>query len=85
MYVCMYVVTSLALAQQLKRFIALVNFYGKFFPNVISYQMKLEQLIRGNKKNDRMLLKWDLNTEASEATLLGRNLRRWIWPFTRKN
>ena len=52
-------------AQEFKRFIAMVNFYRKFLPNAISYQMKLQQLISGNKKNDRTPLKWDLDTEAA--------------------
>ena len=42
----------------------MVNFYRKFLPNAISFQMKLPQLIGANKQNDRTPLMWDLNTEA---------------------
>lgn len=52
-------------AQELKRFIAMMNFYRKFLPHAISYQMQLQQLIDGNKKNDRTPIVWSTSTEAA--------------------
>lgn len=37
-------------AQELKRFIAMINFYRKFLPHAIAYQTQLQELIVGNKK-----------------------------------
>lgn len=36
--------------QELKRSIAMINFYRKFLPQPASYQMLLQELITGNKK-----------------------------------
>ena len=52
-------------AQELKRFINMINFYRKFLPHAISYQMILQQLIEGNVKNDRTPVSWTSDAEAA--------------------
>lgn len=52
-------------AQELKRFIAMLNFYRKFLPHAIDYQMHLQRLIIGNKKNDRTPIMWNNIAEVS--------------------
>lgn len=46
-------------AQELKRFIAMINFYRKFLPHAVKYQMHLQKLIVGNKNNDLAPLEWN--------------------------
>ena len=46
-------------AQELKRFLALINFYRRFIPKAVHNQMKLQALIVGNKKNDTTEICWD--------------------------
>lgn len=41
------------MVKQLKSFLAMLNFYRKFFPNAMTYQAKLLEMIPGNKRNDR--------------------------------
>lgn len=43
----------------LRRFIALLNFYRRFLPNAAYKQGKLQKLIKTNKKNDRTPVEWD--------------------------
>lgn len=50
---------------ELKRFLAAINFYRRFLPNAVKNQMILEQLIVGNKKNDKTEIIW--NDEAKIA------------------
>lgn len=45
-------------AKQLKRFLALINFYRRFIPNAVNRQSVLQSLIIGNKKNDTTPIKW---------------------------
>lgn len=53
------------IAQQLKKFLATVNFYRKFLPNAVEYQRVLTEMIPGNKKNDKTPLIW--NDEREKA------------------
>lgn len=50
-------------AKELKRFIAVINFYRKFIPHATKHQSKLQSLITGNKKNDRTPVSWTPETE----------------------
>lgn len=43
---------------ELKRFIAMINFYRRFIPNAAATQLRLQKLILGNKKNDKTPLIW---------------------------
>lgn len=52
-------------AYELRRFLAMLNFYHRFQPNAALHQEKLQRLIKGNKKKDKTVLKWD--SEAEEA------------------
>ena len=45
-------------AQDLKRFNMMINFYRDFLPSAASIQMRLQALIIGNKKKDMTVLKW---------------------------
>lgn len=54
-----------AVAKELKRFIAMINFYRKFLPHATVHQSKLQSLIHGNKKNDKTPLVWSSETEAA--------------------
>lgn len=53
------------IAKDLKRFLATINFYRRFIPNAVNNQMILQNLIDGNKKNDKTPIAW--NDEASLA------------------
>lgn len=46
-------------ASELKRFLAMINFYRRFIPNAVRSQMILTGLINGNKKNDQTPVIWD--------------------------
>ena len=57
----------------------MINFNRKFLSHAISYQKELQQLINGNKRNDRTPLNWNpaaevafqrCKDELSNATLL---------------
>lgn len=52
-------------AHELKRFIAMANFYRRFIPHAVDSQMVLQTLIVGNKKNDTTSIVW--TPEAQEA------------------
>lgn len=52
-------------AQELKRFLATINFYRRFIQNAAHQQSKLQRLIVGNKKNDKTKIDW--TTETTEA------------------
>lgn len=45
-------------ACELKRFIALINYYRRFIPHAVKHQMILQTLIIGNKKNDKTEIIW---------------------------
>lgn len=57
--------TKPTVAKELKRFIAMVNFYRKFLPHATEYQSKLQSLIHGNRKNDRTPVDWTTDTEEA--------------------
>lgn len=46
------------IAKDLRRFIATINFYRRFLPHAVENQSQLQQLIKGNKKNDNTTLVW---------------------------
>lgn len=43
-------------ACELKRFLAMINFYRRFIPKAVVNQMVLQSLINGNRKNDQTLI-----------------------------
>lgn len=53
------------LAKELKKFLAMINFYRKFLPNAVNNQMKLQAMIKGNIKNDKTVLAWSTETEEA--------------------
>lgn len=53
------------IAKELKRFIAIINFYRKFIPHAIEQQSILLAMIDGNKKNDRTPLIWSPTTTTA--------------------
>lgn len=64
---------------ELRRFLAMLNFYHRFIPHAAERQALLHELVKGKKKRDKSLLVWtDESTQAfesckrtiSEATLL---------------
>lgn len=66
-------------AKELKRFMAMINFYRKFLPHALKHQSKLQTLINGNIKNDNTPVIWTPDTEdafekckqeLAEATVL---------------
>lgn len=52
-------------AHELRKFIAMNNFYRRFIPDAAVTQGKLQRLIKGNKKKDNTKLQWD--PESIEA------------------
>lgn len=52
-------------AAELKRFLAMINFYRRFIPHAVESQMILTSLIKGNKKNDQTPLIWDVVSIAA--------------------
>lgn len=48
-------------AKDLKTFIAMINFYRRFIPH--ADQMPLQQLIPGNRKNDKSIIVWSPETK----------------------
>lgn len=53
------------IAEDLRPFIAMVNFYRRFIKGAAETQDILQALIPGNMKNDRRVIQW--TTEAREA------------------
>ncbi|KAL7743875.1 hypothetical protein ACLKA6_000279 [Drosophila palustris] len=49
-------------AKELRRFLAMINFYRRFLPKAITHQAPLLQLIPGNKKNDSSPIAWTEET-----------------------
>lgn len=67
------------IAKDLRRFIAMVNFYRRFIPGAAATQDVLQALIPGNVKNDKSIIKWtplaesafyEFKSKLSNATLL---------------
>lgn len=52
-------------ASELKRFLATINFYRRFLPNAVNNQMILQQLIVGNRKNDKTAIIWNKEAEIA--------------------
>lgn len=52
-------------AQELRRFIAMCNFYHRFMPHAAHHQSPLQSLISGNRKNDRTPVTWTTSAEAA--------------------
>lgn len=68
------------IAKDLRRFIAMVNFYRRFIPAAAQTQDVLQKLIRGNAKNDKRTVIWTdvaraafnkFKSDLATATLLG--------------
>lgn len=53
------------IAKDLRRFIALVNFYRRFIPKAMETQSILQSLIQGNVKNDRRPVIWTPEAEIA--------------------
>lgn len=49
-------------ADQLKRFLATINFYRRFIPGAVKNQIPLQKLIVGNKKKDTSSVHWTPET-----------------------
>lgn len=47
-----------SIANELRRFIAMINFYRRFMPHAAHHQESLQALIIGNKKNDKTPVVW---------------------------
>ena len=71
-------------AKELKRFLAMVNFYRRFIPKAVNNQIHLQKLIKGNEKNDNTKIEWDAETinffnlckaDLAENTLLAYQAR----------
>lgn len=52
-------------ANDLRRFIAMCNFYRRFMPHAAQHQTAIQALIIGNKKNDKTVLKWTPEAESA--------------------
>lgn len=66
-------------AQELRRFLGMLNYYRRFLKNSISTQIKLFDFTSGYKKNDKRILNWtpeltaafeECKTQLANATLL---------------
>lgn len=54
-----------AVAFELRRFIATINFYRRFIPDAANTQSKLQALINGNRKKDKTILNWNPDAEMA--------------------
>lgn len=54
-----------AMAKDLRRFIAMCNFYRRFMPHAAEHQAPIQALIIGNRKNDKTVFKWTPEAEAA--------------------
>lgn len=52
-------------ANELRRFIAMLNFYRRFLPNAATMQGRLQILVKGNKKNDKTPVIWTDDAEKA--------------------
>lgn len=50
---------------ELKRFLAMINFYRRFLPNAAAKQALLQTYLKGNKKNDKSRIQWTPETVAA--------------------
>lgn len=48
---------------ELRRFLAMINFYRKFMPEVAKHQVKLNDLLKGATKNDKTPIPWTADLE----------------------
>lgn len=55
-------------ARELKRFIAMTNYYRRFIPHAVKSQMVLQSLIVGNIKNDKTKIVWTQEARDAFAT-----------------
>lgn len=46
------------LAKELRRFLAMINFYRRFIPKAVEVQRVVQEMISGNVKNDNRVLEW---------------------------
>lgn len=53
------------LARELRRFLAMLNFYRRFIPKAVERQKVVQELIQGNVKNDNRVLVW--TEESAQA------------------
>ncbi|XP_053964376.1 uncharacterized protein K02A2.6-like [Anastrepha ludens] len=69
--------------KELKRFLAMLNFYRRFLPNALEIQGPLFNMVRGNRRNDTTPLAWSAETincfnackeQLSNCTLLAHPL-----------
>lgn len=51
--------------KELRRFLALINGYRRFLPHAAEMQKPLQNLIQGNRKNDKRKIEW--SSQAAEA------------------
>lgn len=65
-------------AFELKRFLNMINFYRRFIRNPIKDQAPLNNLINGNKKKDKTIIKWTPETiknfESCKEALINSSL-----------
>lgn len=52
-------------AKDLRRFIAMCNFYRRFMPHAAQHQAPIQALIVGNKRNDKSPVNWTPEAEAA--------------------
>lgn len=57
--------TKPTIAKDLRRFIAMANFYRRFIPKAVETQMVLQSLISGNVKNDKRQVNWTPEAEIA--------------------
>lgn len=55
------------LANELGRFLTMMNFYRRFIPHATHEQHALKSIIKGNKKNDTTELTWTTDAENTFA------------------
>lgn len=54
-----------SITRDLRRFIAMCNFYRRFMPHAAQHQAPIQALIVGNKKNDKSPVAWTPDAEAA--------------------
>ncbi|XP_037931992.1 uncharacterized protein LOC119666786 [Teleopsis dalmanni] len=52
---------------ELRRFIAIINFYRRFIPKAAEIQGQLQNFIKGNKKQDKTVIGWTADTDNAFA------------------
>lgn len=51
--------------KELRRFVAMVNFYRRFIPNAAATQLPLTSYQKGNKKNDKTPIEWTEDAKSA--------------------